>query len=143
MPQQGKGVPRMPLLSRVARVSQDYRAARASVALLGGISGALSPLAATAQDAKAPVQTAQLAVPAVKASFVKPPMALEPHCPIITLAFEEAGVRGEFKSQITKWAGAGCKGDIPVPQAGDRHNIQRFNAVASILQNGGKIVLTP
>jgi hypothetical protein len=134
------------VLSRLAKLVDDYRAAKTGVALVGGVGAALSPLSALAQD-KAPgsVQTAQVqpGVPVVKSSFVKPPMPLEPHCPIITLAFEKVGVQGDFKMQINSWTAGGCKGDVPVPDASDQFNAKRFGAVARILQNGGNIVLTP
>ena len=91
---------RMPSVSRIAELVRDYRAARAGVALLGGVGGALSPLSALAQD-KTPgaVQTAQVQVgaPIAKANFVKPPMALEPHCPIIKRVFDMVEFQGDFK----------------------------------------------
>src|SRR5690242_3629792 len=113
---------RMPSLSRLRDLVDDYRAAKAGVALLGGVGAALSPLSAIAQDTKPKsVQTAQVqaGAPIAKANFVKPPMPLEPHCDDIKMVFDAVEFKAPYRAQAYSWLGGKCRGDLPIPEAGD------------------------
>jgi hypothetical protein len=132
----------MPLLTRLARVVEDYRAARLGVGVLSGAS-ALSPVAVIAQDKAPPQQVAQSGGQFLPAglSSIKPPMPLEPHCADIKLVFDAVEFKGEYRGRAYAWLASGCKGEVPVPEPGD--NMKRFNASSRILQNGAKVLLTP
>ncbi len=133
----------MPLLSKVAQLVTDYRAARASVAIMGAAGSTLSPTAALAQDANAPVQTAQVGALffPVGTTSVKPPMPLGPHCHVIKAAFELVEFDGAYAKRANTWLSANCQGDVPVPEPG--RNMQRLNFASEVLSKKFDIRLTP
>lgn len=119
----------MPVLSSIARVAKDYRAAKAGVAILTGAS-ALSPLAANAQQVASASKGEQVA-------------ALERNCDVVKAVFDEVKLKGPFKAKVEAWVAGGCRGDVPLPERGDIHNIKEYNTASFILSQGGGIVLRP
>jgi hypothetical protein len=67
----------------------------------------------------------------------------EKHCEDIRMVFDVAKFKGDYKTRAYSWLDGGCKGEIPLPIRGDRHNIGWFNTAAGILQTGGGIVIAP
>jgi len=133
----------MPVLSRAAQLVREYRAARMFAAMTSTSVGALSPMAALAQDVNTPTQVAQAGArffPAGTTS-IKPPMPLGPHCEVIKAAFELVEFDGAYGKRANAWLANKCDGDVPLPDPG--LNGKRFNAAAGVLARRFDIHLTP
>jgi hypothetical protein len=73
---------------------------------------------------------------------VEPRASLEKFCDDIRDVFALAKFNGEYRLRVDAFVAHKCAGAVPLPRAGDRYNIQRFNTSAGILQSGG-IVIAP
>jgi hypothetical protein len=80
--------------------------------------------------------------PVAAQSAPNPARGLEKHCSDIRMVFEAVKFNGDYRKRADAYVKGGCAGEVPLPSLRDPHNVQRFNAAAGILQNGGGIHLT-